>query len=960
MKNAGRKTAPADSPAPAGTPPSPSGAKGDTATHLLHTALSHITDFAYVFDREGRFIYVNKPLLDLWGLTLDQAVGKNFFDLKYPDELAAKLQRQIQQVFSTRQRLVDETPYTSPSGVRGYYEYIFSPVLAPDGVVEVVAGSTRDITVRKQLETEREGLVAALANQRSRLAAIVEHAPAFICTLRGPQHVFELVNERYMQLVGKRDLIGKTVREAFPEVAGQGFFELLDNVYRTGRTFAGQEMPLALRRGSDGSLDRVFIDFVYQALREADGAVSGIFVHGVEVTDSVAARQAVQEANVRLDERVRERTAELAEVNAKFQAMYDQGLFAGLLDFHGTVVDANHACLEQCGYTRDDVIGKPFWDCGWWNRSPGVQAWIRAGFAQALSGQPFRGESPYFIADGSERYVEFAMMPIKDADGRVLFIMPTGIDVTERRRAREVSKAAEVLRESEARFRLIADTLPQIVWASRPDGYHDYYNRRWYEFTGVPEGSTDGEGWNGLFHPDDRQRAWDRWRHSLSTGEPYEIEYRLRHHGGGYRWTLGRALPVHNDAGGINRWLGTCTDIDDMKRLTEERQRLLESEQAARGEAEAANRAKDKFLAVLSHELRTPLSPVVMTVAAMELDPELPFKFREDAAMIRRNIDLETNLIDDLLDLSRVTSGKLRLHMQPVRVHELLRHVLRSSVSDAAGKRLNVRAQLDARNDAAYGDPARLQQVFWNLLRNAAKFTPQGGEIVVRSGNERDKGGLFVEVRDTGVGIAPDVLPRIFDAFEQGDTRTTRQFGGLGLGLAIAKAVIDMHGGTIAAESAGEGRGATFTVRLDTFVARGPQAPPHERRATERSPGAHPRVLLVEDHPDTARAMARLLKESGYDVRTADCVATALQLAGAEPFDVVISDIGLPDATGYELMQQLRDRHGIKGIALSGYGMEDDMRRSREAGFVEHVVKPVNITQLDAVIRRVTASVADG
>ena len=391
--------------------------------------------------------------------------------------------------------------------------------------------------------------------------------------------------------------------------------------------------------------------------------------------------------------------------------------------------------------------------------------------------------------------------------------------------------------------------------------------------------------------------------------------------------------------------------------LAIERRRAEDGLREARDASEAANRAKDKFLAVLSHELRTPLSPVVMTIPAMELDPEMPFKFREDLAMVRRNIELEVKLIDDLLDLSRVTSGKLRLHVQPLRVHELLDHVVRSIAGETAAKGLRVRLEARAANDLLAGDPARLQQVFWNLLRNAVKFTPEGGEITVSTWNRDEDGRLMVEVKDTGVGIATEVLPRVFDAFEQGDVRMTRQFGGLGLGLAIAKAVVEMHGGAVSAASDGPGHGATFTVEL--AVTQG-GADARARPAAAPSSGARQaqsRVLLVEDHPDTSRAMASLLTRSGYEVKSAHSVASALQLAAAEPFDIVVSDIGLPDATGYELMEQIRDRFGIRGIALSGYGMEEDMRKSREAGFVEHVIKPVNVVQLQAVIERVLGDV---
>jgi CheY-like chemotaxis protein len=402
--------------------------------------------------------------------------------------------------------------------------------------------------------------------------------------------------------------------------------------------------------------------------------------------------------------------------------------------------------------------------------------------------------------------------------------------------------------------------------------------------------------------------------------------------------------------------VGTVADVTERKKVEGEHEHLLESERLARGEAETANKAKDKFLAVLSHELRTPLSPVLLSVAAMEIDGELPGKFRDDMSMIRRNIDLETKLIDDLLDLSRITSGKLRLGMQPTAAHELLRHVVRSSVSEMPEKQLEVQMQLDARDDRINADPARLQQVFWNLLRNAVKFSRQNGRVVIRTWNDARTREFYVEVGDDGEGIDPRLLPRIFDAFEQGDARMTRQFGGLGLGLAIAKAVVEMHGGAISAASDGKGQGAKFTVRLGKPVPEAqadgkPRSDQHSGRREARSV----RILLVEDHPDTARTLSRLLLAMGYQVKVANDAATALQLAEAESFDMVVSDIGLPDGTGHDLMRQLKSRFGLRGVALTGYGMEDDMRNSREAGFLDHVVKPIDIAQLEAVIQRVVA-----
>ena len=392
-----------------------------------------------------------------------------------------------------------------------------------------------------------------------------------------------------------------------------------------------------------------------------------------------------------------------------------------------------------------------------------------------------------------------------------------------------------------------------------------------------------------------------------------------------------------------------------------ERVRAEEAVREARDRAQAADRAKEQFLAVLSHELRTPLSPVVMALGAIEKDAELPAHLREPVAMVRRNIDLETKLIDDLLDVSRVASGKLRLRAETVRLHELLRHAGEVCAEDVAAKRLEVVSDFRATCDRVTGDPARLQQVFWNLLKNAIKFSDEGGRITLAT---RDAEGerVRVEVIDAGAGIPRDVLPRLFHAFEQGDANVTRRFGGLGLGLAISKAVVDLHGGSIAAESDGPGTGARFVVELGTTrgaldEAKAPAAAPgaeadgrRRRRRRQRTL----RILVVEDHVDTAFVLARLLAASGHKVKTAGTVAAALKLAAAEPFDLLVSDIGLPDNSGYELMDAVRRRHGMKGIALSGYGMEGDMQRSRAAGFVDHLTKPVDVEQLEAVIERVS------
>jgi signal transduction histidine kinase/ActR/RegA family two-component response regulator len=410
---------------------------------------------------------------------------------------------------------------------------------------------------------------------------------------------------------------------------------------------------------------------------------------------------------------------------------------------------------------------------------------------------------------------------------------------------------------------------------------------------------------------------------------------------------------------GPDQWtaVGVITDITGRKVAEAQRDAQLEqtiAERAARSEAERANKAKDHFLATLSHELRTPLAPVLMTVSSMDNDERLPDEVRESLAMIRRNVELEVRLIDDLLDLTHINRGKLQLHPEPTDVHSLLTHAAHVCEPDAAAKQITIETHTEAQGYFVDGDGVRLQQVLWNLLRNAIKFTPEHGVIRLRSRNDED-GFLLIDVTDSGIGISPEVLPKIFEAFEQGGPEVTRRFGGLGLGLAISKAIIDLHGGTLTAASDGDGHGATFTVKLRYIPApiSAPSDLPSDGHKADSSGAKRLSILLVEDHPDTRRATARLLRKLGHEVVTADGVTSALEEASSRPFDLIISDLGLPDGSGLELMREIKSRFNLRGIALSGFGMDTDLRDSSDAGFARHLVKPVVIEQLEAAVRQV-------
>jgi PAS domain S-box-containing protein len=376
--------------------------------------------------------------------------------------------------------------------------------------------------------------------------------------------------------------------------------------------------------------------------------------------------------------------------------------------------------------------------------------------------------------------------------------------------------------------------------------------------------------------------------------------------------------------------------------------RIQRELQLAKEAAEAANHAKDQFLSVLSHELRTPLTPVLAEMSYLETLEDLPQAIRSNISMIRRNVETEARLVDDLLDLTRIARGKLQLRCEVVDVNDAIRSVIAMVQNQIDAKRIELAVGLRARKHHVWADAGRLQQILLNLFSNAVKFTNEGGSISIRTSNEQADHQLQVEVVDNGIGIEPEVLPRLFNAFEQ--TERTRRFGGLGLGLSIARSLATLHHGTIQAVSEGHDKGSTFVFSLSTT------APPSERPqpvpvATTAKKLSGFRVLLVEDHTDTRAAMARLLQALGCTVTLATSVREAVAIASHAAFDLLISDIGLPDGSGIDVMRSLREQN-IRGIALSGFGQEEDVQRSRDAGFETHMTKPINFQTLRELVSK--------
>ena len=570
-------------------------------------------------------------------------------------------------------------------------------------------------------------------------------------------------------------------------------------------------------------------------------------------------------------------------------------------------------------------------------------------------GKPYRNVHRTVSPQGEIRYVLSTGRTYYDDQGQPLRFDGTAQDVTDQK----LAEAA--LRSSEARFRQLADAMPQIVWSARPDGVLDYTNRRWSEYIEQTEDEVSPEDWHLRVHPDDLAHAVKVWTAAVGSGQAYATEFRLQRADGMFRWFLVRALPIRRADGTIAQWYGTCTDINDQRDLLNQNALLLDSERTARAEAERASQMKDDFLATLSHELRTPLNAVLGWANVLQGDPGVTESVAEGLAIIERNARAQNQIIEDLLDMSRIISGKVRLDVHRLDLAPIVEAAIETVRPAAAAKGIRVQTVLDPAARPVSGDPNRLQQVFWNLLSNAIKFTPKGGRVQVLL--ERVNSHLEVSIIDTGKGIRADFLPHVFDRFRQADSSTTRQYGGLGLGLAIVKQLVELHGGTVRARSGGQDQGTTFVVSLPLTVIH-PETEPesdtrrHPGTASLVAPALDPdlsltnvRVLVVDDEADARALVKRLLEERGASVTTRSSTAEAMASVRAERFDVLVSDIGMPEEDGYALIRQVRLLGSEQGgatpaVALTAYARAEDRMKAVLAGFQMHVTKPVEPAEL--------------
>jgi signal transduction histidine kinase/ActR/RegA family two-component response regulator len=468
-----------------------------------------------------------------------------------------------------------------------------------------------------------------------------------------------------------------------------------------------------------------------------------------------------------------------------------------------------------------------------------------------------------------------------------------------------------------------------------------------------------GWEWTQLIHPDDLEENVRRWRNCVATGEPFLLEHRIKRSDGDYGWHLTCAHAKRDIQGNISMWVGSSTDIDGIKRADEEKKQLLENERAARAEAERASQLKDEFLATLSHELRTPLNAILGWSQLIQQGSMSQENTQRGLEIIERNARAQNKLIADLLEMTSIISGKVRLDMQRVDLSRIAEAAVESIAPEAETKGVRLGKKIDMAAGLVSGDQHRLQQVICNLLSNAIKFTPKGGDVevlVARSGSQ-----IEATIKDSGVGIQPEFLPYVFDRFRQADSSLTRQYGGLGLGLAIAKQLVGLHGGTVRAESMGEGKGATFIVSLPVAQLNYKR---EETRALLHTEGVNltlqgVRILVVDDEKDSRELIQEVLTDCEAEVIAASNAGEGLEMLKTCSPDVMISDISMPGKDGYQLIREIRQLPAASGgkipaIALTAFASSEDRTKAMIAGFQMHLAKPVEPHELVATIAAFT------
>ena len=802
-----------------------------------------------------------------------------------------------------------------------WWTYGYSPIEDESGIrgVLVICNDvTEDHLLRERLEQTNHALIETMDDGFCMIDMIRDDEDKAV------DYRFIEANKAFAAQTGLVDSIGKTARQLVPGIE-QRWIDIYDEIARTGvaRRFV-EESPV---------MGRWFNVYAGRIGHPAQGRVALLFT---DITDRMNAERALQASEMQARAAAALAEAERQRLDALLTSV---PVGIAYVDARGAVSIANRmnevlwgeapACAGQEDYGK--------WR-GWWadgsarqGEALGARDWATA---RALRGENVESdivEIEPFGRPGERRTLLIRAEAIRDPSGTIGGAVAVSMDMTEQ------VGTQRALRESEEKFRTMTEAMPQMVWSTLPDGRNDYSNGRWREFTGLSGADLLGMQWLQVIHPDDLAAVQASWRHSTDTGCLFEAEHRIRRHDGEYRWALNRGLPVRDDSGRILRWMGTITDVHDQKLAAEE--------------LKAANARKDEFLAMLAHELRNPLAPISTAAQILKLPGGDPKRIANASDVIARQVRHMVELVDDLLDVSRVTRGLVELEREPVDLAAVVQSAIEQARPLIERKGHTLATRLGDAHVTVIGDRKRLVQVMANLLNNAAKYTPDGGEIKVCA--DMEGAAIKLSVIDNGIGIDAALLPEVFELFTQAKRTPDRAQGGLGLGLALVRSMVGLHGGRVDAGSAGPGRGSRFDVVLPLHLdspAPAPDAPAGIAVTPARAPL---RILIVDDNRDAGESLGIVLASSGHAVTVEETSQAALRRVQADAFDVCLLDIGLPDMDGHRLVQRLRAMPltaRATMIALSGYGQRQDLEASTRAGFALHLVKPVDLPRLLALL----------
>jgi PAS domain S-box-containing protein len=968
-----------------------------------YAALFTASPYPYLLiNRDFIIIGANPAYLQSTGRTAEQIVGLHIFeafpaDPNDPDSTnLAEVRISIEQAFATKQPhtsalLRYAVPRETPDGRvfdERYWSAIHTPVFDAAGNVVFVSQNAIDVTdlYRFDVATRKyylkqgvnavpdmpqmnrpqmhEAMTRILSLERSQLQKMFNQAPSFIAVLTGEQHVFEMANEAYYQLVGHRELIGKPLLEALPEVMAQGVHRMLDDVFASGEPVVLRDSKISLQRHPDGPLEDRYIDLLYQPIIDQDGRVTGIFAQGSDVTGAYRATQALSEKVGQLEEIRASQAFQLALADRIRQ-----------FDDPDDVIEAACALLGHAlGVTRvlyariDDAEGTASIRHDWTatgsaslagrvmtmnDFGPGLIAALRTG--RTIANDDVAQDR--FTLDHTAAYADIGiradlLVPFVKA-GKLIVVLtvqdaaPRVWREVELRMAQETAERTwSAVEAARARAALRSERdQSQSIFDSMGEGFA-VLDKHWTILRMNAEGlrltQLRAEDVIGRDH-------WEIWPELLGT--PVETVYRRVMETG---VTEIIELPV-SMPDGRQIWMEVRThrSIDGgiaffFRDVTERRQ--------AQEQLTVADRRKDEFLAMLAHELRNPLAPIGAAADLLQRARLDEAQVRQTSQIIGRQVRHMTSLVDDLLDVSRVTRGLVALHTERLDIRHIVNDAIEQVTPLIHARRQHLTLALPPQSPLVEGDRKRLVQVLANLLNNAAKYTHEGGQITL-STEVRDTH-VLLHVTDDGIGMAPELVTRAFELFSQAERSSDRSLGGLGLGLALVKSLIDLHHGTVTCQSAGQGKGSTFTVCLPRMASEAPVAESPAAGITNTpAPSDQLRIMVVDDNEDAAAMLALLLESNGHEVHVEHAALPALAASEHAAPHVFLLDIGLPDIDGVELARRLRARANAQQavlVAITGYGQEQDRARTAAAGFNHHLVKPVDMQKLYAILDEVS------